>query len=939
MAGDYARSVQILVEIAGNPEAKLDEINKKLSNLEGKKTNIGIGDQPVNQVNKLSEGITRTNNNFGTLGNTVQNLGSRVSTAFSGFKSSLNELNTGVQTLATSLAGMAAGTAVSGVIWKQSAEYHLVGKQIKEAIENNKKLNITYEELDAFVKQQAEMGEGTKQDTVKEMYAVLAAGSKYFKGSGQDKLNQADAIGDFYFKHQEMMREEGVGSAEQLVQRITMQQGKMAGRFGIRLATAMGLDPDSKEFKSAKNRMKYLMEAGANVDMKAEMEARPWERLEVNLSKLKYSIGDSIATPMIHITNLAAILAETVAKIPGLPGLIGMGGALLAAASATSILIGVLTPLWSFMKAINVALGISTALRTVNTAATTSEAVSHAMLTGAMGTEFAAEELSNVSKNISIGTRLRLIGVMAAERISSLATTAANWLGIPALLGLAGANTAAAGAATGLAVAEGLALSPLLAIAAAGLVLVGVFGLILQKAGILEPLLKGISKINLGKVFKELGAGDLFGAWHQITKGFELPSMKDAFANLMGPSMTTTLTKVFGITMNRMLEWLNSINDELRRIRALWDYIMGLLYKYIYEPLNNIWNWIKEKFGGGEGLTTDASIEKALRERILSESDKKVKDPTYSTPFAGSITPEAIDYLVRIAVYGEKLYKNRDTGETKYAKENPGTGWSETLGPIGATGHAVAEAKKIVEELKNPPVNTVSAAADDSITDPIDRLFGTTKKVFVDNNGQKWNLNIDSDGGYKFRKVNDWGFDSDTPNSGVPAEVLEAAANDIKGKNPILTNALGGIVTKSGLAWIDIDEPIVPAEINRNSHLINVLEAIAGSSSNGGYYEMPVPINDLGGDFTKSGLAWNDINEAIVPAEINRNSHLINVLEAIAGSSPSSFSNNTHGDIIINIDYKVSGSGSGNGMYLDKFAFERAVTEIIGKVTRHYGAY
>jgi len=137
----------------------------------------------------------------------------------------------------------------------------------------------------------------------------------------------------------------------------------------------------------------------------------------------------------------------------------------------------------------------------------------------------------------------------------------------------------------------------------------------------------------------------------------------------------------------------------------------------------------------------------------------------------------------------------------------------------------------------------------------------------------------------------------------------------------------------------DINEAIVPAEINRNSHLINVLEAIAGSSSNGGYYEMPVPINDLGGDFTKSGLAWNDINEAIVPAEINRNSHLINVLEAIAGSSPSSFSNNTHGDIIINIDYKVSGSGSGNGMYLDKFAFERAVTEIIGKVTRHYGAY
>lgn len=857
MAGDYARSVQILVEIAGNPEAKLDEINKKLSNLEGKKTNIGIGDQPVNQVNKLSEGITRTNNNFGTLGNTVQNLGSRVSTAFSGFKSSLNELNTGVQTLATSLAGMAAGTAVSGVIWKQSAEYHLFGEQVKEAVENNKKLKITYEELDAFVKQQAEMGEGTKQDTVKEMYAVLVAGSKYFKGSGQDKLNQADAIGDFYFKHQEMMREEGVGSAEQLVQRITAQQGKMEGRFGIRIATAMGLSPDSPEFKSAKSRMKYLMEAGANVDMKKEMELRPWEQLEVNLSTLKYSIADSIATPMIHITNLAAILAETVAKIPGLPGLIGMGGALLAAASATSILIGVLTPLWSFMKAINVALGISTALRTVNTAATTSEAVSHAMLTGAMGTEFAAEELSTVSKNISIGTRLRLIGVMAMERISSLATTAANWLGIPALLGLAGANTAAAGAATGLAVAEGLALSPLLAIAAAGLVLVGVFGLILQKAGILEPLLKGISKINLGKVFKELGAGDLFGAWHQITKGFELPSMKDAFANLMGPSMTTTLTKVFGITMNRMLEWLNSINDELRRIRALWDYIVGLIYKYIWDPLNKLVGFV---------------------ERIINKLIGKEEGPTELS----AATQTALDNSkTPIDEWGTNAYRITDisTGEIHYYTDRALAETALKSGRYVVTGQAPSPEQKMQRGIKE------------------DQNPGTTQFPPVD-----VSIPITPD----IQKQIDEGS--------TPIGLGESAQEPNGGYYPKKKEE-PGILDKIGTFLA------------------------GGSSKNGGYFEMPVPINDLGGDFTKSGLAWNDINEAIVPAEINRNSHLINVLEAIAGSSPSSFSNNTHGDIIINIDYKVSGSGSGNGMYLDKFAFERAVTEIIGKVTRHYGAY
>ena len=884
MAGDYSRSVSILVEIAGNPEAKLDAIAQKLNTMEGRKTTVGIGDQPVNQVNKLSEGITRTNSSFGTLGNTVQGFGSKISSAFGGVKSSLNELNTGIQNLATGIAGIAIGGAVSGIAWMDSAKSKLYNEQIKEAINNNRKLGISYKELEEFAIHEEAKGEGIKSTNIKETYAILNYGQKFFKGTSGDKLKQADAIGDFWFANQERMKDFGYSSPEQVVKMLTRTQGKMQGRMVKDAAAALGLDENSPEMKTAKSRMKYLQEMGANINMQEALDERPWIRLETSIAKLKKAIGSSIAEPMAGIVLIVASITETIAKIPGLPMLIGFSGAMLAMASAAGLLIGVLTPLWTFMKAINATLGISTALKTVNAAATTSEAVSHAMLTGAMGTEFAAEELSTVSKNISIGTRLRLIGVMAMERISSLATTAANWLGIPALLGLAGANTAAAGAATGLAVAEGLALSPLLAIAAAGLVLVGVFGLILQKAGILEPLLKGISKINLGKVFKELGAGDLFGAWHQITKGFELPSMKDAFANLMGPSMTTTLTKVFGITMNRMLEWLNSINDELRRIRALWDYIMGLLYKYIYEPLNNIWNWIKEKFGGGEGLTTDASIEKALRERILSESDKQAKDPTYSTPFAGSMTPEAMDYLVRTAVYGEKLYKNRDTGETKYAKENPGTGWSETLGPIGATGPAVTEARKIVEELKNPPVNTVSAATDDSITDPIDKLFGTTKKVFVDNENNKWNLNTYSDGKYKFRKVNDWGFDTDTADSGVPAEVLKAASDDIGGGTPILENALGGIVTKSGLAWIDEDEPIVPAEVNRNSHLINVLEAIAGSS-------------------------------------------------------PSSFSNNTHGDIIINIDYKVSGSGSGNGMYLDKFAFERAVTEIIGKVTRHYGAY
>jgi len=857
MAGDYARSVQILVEIAGNPEAKLDEINKKLSNLEGKKTNIGIGDQPVNQVNKLSEGITRTNSSFGTLGNTVQGFGSKISSAFSGVKSSLNELNTGIQNLATGIAGIAIGGAVSGIAWMDSAKSKLYNEQIKEAINNNRKLGISYKELEEFAKQQEAQGEGTKSANIKETYAILNYGQKFFKGTSGDKLKQADAISDFWFANQERMKDFGYSSPEQVVKMLTRTQGKMQGRMVKDAAAALGLDENAPEMKTAKSRMKYLQEMGANINMQKALDERPWIRLETSIAKLKKAIGSSIAEPMAGIVLIVASIAETIAKIPGLPMLIGFSGAMLAMASAAGLLIGVLTPLWTFMKAINATLGISTALKTVNAAATTSEAVSHAMLTGAMGTEFAAEELSNVSKNISIGTRLRLIGVMAMERISSLATTAANWLGIPALLGLAGANTAAAGAATGLAVAEGLALSPLLAIAAAGLVLVGVFGLILQKAGILEPLLKGISKINLGKVFKELGAGDLFGAWHQITKGFELPSMKDAFANLMGPSLTTTLTKVFGITMNRMLEWLNSINDELRRIRALWDYIVGLIYKYIWDPLDKIVGF----------------VERIVNKILGVEEGPKELDAATQTALDNSKAP--------IDEWGTNAYRITDisTGEVHYYTDRALAETALKSGRYVVTGQAPSPEQKIQRGIKE------------------DQNPGTTQFPPVD-----VSIPITPD----IQKQIDEGS--------TPIGLGESAQEPNGGYYPKKKEE-PGILDKIGTFLA------------------------GGSSKNGGYFEMPVPINALGGDFTKSGLAWNDINEAIVPAEINRNSHLINVLEAIAGSSPSSFSNNTHGDIIINIDYKVSGSGSGNGMYLDKFAFERAVTEIIGKVTRHYGAY
>src|SRR5690606_27667060 len=101
-----------------------------------------------------------------------------------------------------SLAGIAVGGAISGLTWKASAESTLYVEQIERAINSNKKLKISFAELEEFSKQQAEAGEGTRRANIKEYYSILMAGSQYIKGSSTEKLAKADYITDFWFANQ-----------------------------------------------------------------------------------------------------------------------------------------------------------------------------------------------------------------------------------------------------------------------------------------------------------------------------------------------------------------------------------------------------------------------------------------------------------------------------------------------------------------------------------------------------------------------------------------------------------------------------------------------------------------------------------------------------------------------------------------------------------------
>lgn len=97
-----------------------------------------------------------------------------------------------------------------------------------------------------------------------------------------------------------------------------------------------------------------------------------------------------------------------------------------------------------------------------------------------------------------------------------------------------------------------------------------------------------------------------------------------------------------------------------------------------------------------------------------------------------------------------------------------------------------------------------------------------------------------------------------------------------------------------------------------------------------------LPAAASGGEVTNEGFAYVHKNEPIIPAKISQNSNLISLLESISIKGDND--NAPRSDINLTLNYYASAQSTG-GLYLDKFSFERAVKEIIGKCTRQYGSY
>jgi hypothetical protein len=506
MLDNFARSVQILITLSGNVESQLTNISSQLDKLTGRKISIDTGPE-----NQLAGAATNPATSITSISDKTKNAERNVVGSFGAIKSSVDEVNAGVGNLISSLAGIAIGGSISGLAWLQSAEAKLYNEQIERAITNNKKLGFTYDDLKKKVEEQVEAGEGTRQDTEKEFYAIIMSANKYI-GKGPKALDAADAISDFYFRQQEAMDAQGIGSPEQMIMRLTQTEGKLSDKVIQRYALAMGINPEDKRLRSAKSRVKYIIEQGTPeeeggfTNMKKELEKRPWEQANVALNRLKTDIGDSLAVPLANLTSLFAGLVDTIRKIPGGSALIGWSAMLLTAVSVLGLLNSVLTPGIKLLQEMVLLTNASTLAKSREILVSKALIVTDWLGLTSKSARTGAIVAETIATAAAASTTARNTGAIGMESVALEIDAVANLNTTGAIFGTTAARTAAigptmglTGATTSLAAAEWAALSPLLLLALPLIAVAGLLYLAETRTHVFSNALDKLSKTEMSK--------------------------------------------------------------------------------------------------------------------------------------------------------------------------------------------------------------------------------------------------------------------------------------------------------------------------------------------------------------------------------------------------------------------------------------------------------
>jgi hypothetical protein len=454
-------------------------------------------------------------------------------------------------------------------------------------------------------------------------------------------------------------------------------------------------------------RMRILAEFDKKINIEDAIKGNPEKVLQSKLEAMSKSIGKTMIGPMNALLNAVNPVVDAFARFPIfsqgagillMAATAGMGMKLLfdAAGMAKEGMFSMLRVMGltktaegelvlvhklrtAAMYVSNAATWAATAARTALFGATEAEITAQVMATGAMEGDFVATEINTVAKNQGALARIRLTASTYASAIAEKMHTAASMIGSAVtwgrvaamgaattalaigtgaasastaiMGGLAAVETLAAGGAWALAAGVWAALSPLLPFIAAGAAIVGVLGLLAAKAGVLQPLLKGFEKINLGKVGKDLGKGDFGKAWHDLTKGFKFPSLSKMWDNLTSlpdfgkliklPSLSDItkgfklpdldkmlsvgLTAIFPVALlakplekmigfvSRLLDSSGIIQDLLSSGKELWKTLVDFL-SGLWNTVQGMISWLRD------GLGVTKAEKKAKYEQVSADT-------------------------------------------------------------------------------------------------------------------------------------------------------------------------------------------------------------------------------------------------------------------------------------------------------------------------------
>jgi hypothetical protein len=270
----------------------------------------------------------------------------KAGNVISELKSKYEGLTSSVMKFAGSLAAMATGGAVAGLSYISAAQTNLRIQDTVEAVSGNRKNRVSAPQLESFIKSYSGSGWTSSGKISETVEAAYLYGGK--KARGQKGLDLAEAAEKIAYAKQESL---GGMTGTDLMRSATIIKGKLRpqqeAEFRTATANVMGLPGYESMIKTASGRLKLLKKEAEEINIKAEMDKRPWAVAQQNISDFKKAIGDSIASPMGKISVLIAKVAKSMKDVPGLAGIIGWAAILMSLAGAASMGIMILTPLAS----------------------------------------------------------------------------------------------------------------------------------------------------------------------------------------------------------------------------------------------------------------------------------------------------------------------------------------------------------------------------------------------------------------------------------------------------------------------------------------------------------------------------------------------------------------------------------------------------------------